>query len=393
MRSLRLCMSWWILLACSGCGQRAEDATTPLEDLFGAEAVEGDKRWNRGEEWARAVEPREFLFPRDHGPHPGFRIEWWYYTGNLRTKEGRRFGYQLTFFRTGLQQQPDNPSRWTVRDLYPAHFAISDIDRKRHFSFERTSRAGVGLAGADADTYRIWNGNWELKLEEDEHRLEASDGRQSISLSLKSTKPITLHGESGLSRKGSDEGNASYYYSLTRMRTRGEIEVAGESYSVEGESWMDHEFSTSFLQENQLGWDWFSIQLDNDEEIMLYQMRQRDGSIDPFSSGTFVDSQGNATHLSSREFTVEPLSTWISTKTKAAYPLAWRVKIPRLGYDLEIQPAFERQEMTTEASTGVSYWEGSIEVSGRSKTATIRGMGYLELTGYSGRSLGALFEP
>ena len=287
--------------------------------------------------WSRALAPRPFEFPRDHGAHEDFRIEWWYYTGNLAAEGGRQFGYQLTFFRTGVHPQPRNPSRWSVRDLYTAHFAISDIAERRHVFFQRNNRAGIGWAGAETERCHVWNGDWKLWLDGDAHRLVAQDGDCALDLTLVPAKPAILHGEQGLSRKGPSVGNASYYYSLTRLTTSGTLRTQDQVFHVQGESWMDHEFSSSFLEKGQTGWDWFSIQLDNGCELMLYQMRREDGSRDPLSSGTFIDERGQARQLASSDFDLQPAGVWQSPHTRAEYPLRWRIELPGLGYELQMR--------------------------------------------------------
>ena len=387
-RTTILCLP--LLALASGCGREPVSNTDSLATLFAttspAQVVERD------EDWTAALSPREFSFPADHAAHEDYRIEWWYYTGSLAAEDGRRFGYQLTFFRTGLNKEPQNSSRWTVRDLYTAHFAVSDIDNRQHDCFQRNSRRGIGQAGAETEQYVVWNGDWKVSLAGEGHRLQAAEGDVAIELTLVPTKPPVLHGEFGLSQKGPSAGNASHYYSFTRLSTEGTVRIKDESFAVEGSSWMDHEFSTSFLEPGQLGWDWFSIQLDNGTDLMLYRMRRNDGTTDPFSSGTVVDKDGNRRHLAVTDFTMTPRKTWTSSATGAVYPIAWDIEIPSLGYRLEIQAAFEEQEMTTSETTGISYWEGAIDIAGESADGQLGGHGYLELTGYAGQGLGSLFE-
>lgn len=344
------------------------------------------------EPWATAIRPRDFAFPADHAAHEDYRIEWWYYTGNLESEDGRRFGYQLTFFRTGLHKDPTNPSKWTVRDLYTAHFAISDVSNKKHYALQRNNRRGIGRAGADTESYRVWNGNWEVVLSGEDHELRAADADVAIDLRLSPQKPPVLHGNAGLSQKGASPGNASHYYSFTRLATQGQVRIENETFKVTGGSWMDHEFSTSFLEPGQLGWDWMAIQLDSGEDLMLYRMRRTDGTTDPYSSGSLISQSGACRHLAATDYTMTPLETWKSPHTGALYPLRWRVEIPSLNYDLEITPAFDSQEMTTAETTGISYWEGAIDVRGTGPQAQVRGRGYMELTGYVGQGLGTLFD-
>jgi predicted secreted hydrolase len=343
--------------------------------------------------WKQAGRGYDVELPRDHASHPEYRIEWWYYTGNLDARDGRRFGYQLTFFRIGVDYAPENPSRWAVRDLFMTHLAVTDVAGGRYAYAERLNRAGVGWAGADADRYRVWNEDWEARLDErGDHLLRASEGGLGVDLRLGPGKPPVAHGERGLSQKGAQAGNASHYYSLTRMPTRGTLVVDGETVEVEGLSWMDHEFGTSFLEPEQVGWDWFSIQLDDGTELMLFQLRRADGSRDEHSSGTFVDEAGRGLPVRAGDFGLEAGQPWRSPASGASYPVSWRITIPGRELDLRIRAAVEGQELRTERSTGVTYWEGAVDVEGTRGGAPVRGRGYLEMTGYSGSSMGEIFQ-
>jgi predicted secreted hydrolase len=342
------------------------------------------------EEWREAAPGYQFAFPRDHAAHPDYRIEWWYYTGNVETSAGRRFGYQLTFFRTGVALTPDNPSRWAVRDLYMAHFALSDLENQKFYSFERLARAGVGWAGADTTQYRVWNETWEARLDGETHVLTAADAGFRLQLSLVPEKPPVIHGVDGVSQKGASAGNASHYYSLTRLHTRGQLTLDNETFPVTGLSWMDHEFGTSFLEREQVGWDWFSLQLHDGRELMLFQLRRADSSVDPHSSGTLIDANGHTTPIRFGEFSLTARQPWRSLTTGAEYPTVWELTAPRVGLQLLVRAASSDQELRTNASTGVTYWEGSVNVSEKSDPRLI-GHGYLEMTGYAGRAMGAVF--
>ena len=376
------------LAAFASCSRQSAEIDNNLTGLFRTELSSASRA---DDDWAIAKEAREFSFPADHAAHENYRIEWWYYTGNLQSDDGRRFGYQLTFFRTGLHQRPTNPSKWAVRDLYTAHFAVSDISNKRHHCFQKNSRAGIKQAGAEPNSYHVWNGEWSVQQFGTEHRLQAADGDVDIELSLEQTGQPVLHGDKGLSQKGATDGNASYYYSFTRMPTVGRVRIGNKNFTVTGGSWMDHEFSTSFLEPGQLGWDWMSIQLDSGADLMLYRMRRADRSKDPYSSGTYV-RDGAVQHITGTEYAMIPRKSWSSSVTGATYPLHWNVSIPSLGYELEISPAFEAQEMTTADTTGISYWEGAIDVRGNAPDGPTNGQGYMELTGYVGQGLGTLFS-
>jgi len=344
------------------------------------------------EGWREAEAGYRYEFPRDHAAHEDYGIEWWYYTGNLQAPDGRRFGYQLTFFRVGVTRQPQNPSRWAVRDLYMTHFAISDVERRQFHSFDRINRAGVGWAGAAADAYRVWNEDWSARLDGRDHVLSASNADYNIDLRLTPAKPEVIHGENGISQKGPSVGNASHYYSLTRLDTAGRVTVGGQSFEVTGLSWLDHEFGTSFLEEEETGWDWFSIQLGDGRELMLFQLRRRDGQIDPRSSGTLVDREGRATHIGFGEFTLTPGDVWRSPASGAEYPTAWAIDLPRFQLRLATRAAFADQELRTTESTGVTYWEGSMEVNGTADGKAVSGRGYLEMTGYAGQNMGAILH-
>lgn len=341
-------------------------------------------------EWSEAETGYRYDFPRDHASHDEYAIEWWYYTGNVETKQGRRFGYQLTFFRVGVVREPDNHSRWAVRNLYMTHFAISDIEQKKFRSFERINRAGIGWAGADLSKYHVWNEDWEAQLDGKDHLLTASEEDYQLNLRLAPAKPEAIHGENGISQKGASAGNASHYYSLTRLETSGRLVVGGESFEVSGVSWMDHEFGTSFLEEEEIGWDWFSIQLDDGRDLMIFQIRRRDGSIDPRSSGTLIDGSGRATRIGFGEFELSSSDVWRSPESGAAYPTKWIIKLP--GMRLLVTAAMDDQELRTTESTGVVYWEGSVNVEGEAEGEKVRGRGYLEMTGYSGQNMGAILR-
>jgi len=340
--------------------------------------------------WTPAAAGYVFSFPRDHAAHPDKKIEWWYYTGNVKTADGRRFGYQVTFFRVGIDYAPSNPSKWAVRDLYMTHLAVSDATGQRYRFAEKMSRGGPGLAGAKTDTYYTWNDDWSAGLAGKQHKIHAISAHAGVDLTLDEGKPPAINGINGINQKGAREGNASHYYSLTRMPTKGTISIDGETFEVSGETWMDHEFSTSFLEPEQRGWDWFSIQLSDNRELMLYRMRRADGSHDPRSSGTLIDANGRTTHLSNEDFTLTPGRSTFKSKNGAVYPTAWTISIPRHRIELAVTTPLQDQELSLVESTGIAYWEGMIDVAGRSGGQVVSGAGYLEMTGYHG-SLGRIF--
>jgi predicted secreted hydrolase len=324
-----------------------------------------------------------FSFPRDHYAHEEFRTEWWYYTGHLRTQGGEEYGYQVTFFRSGLAEARTNPSRWAARNLYLAHFALSDVSRKTFRYFERVNRAAMGQAGASEKEFRVWVGDWEVSGGGATQQLKAREGESALDLALIAEKTPVIHGENGVSRKGAGRGQSSHYYSLTRMKTEGTLVVQGLAQPVTGSSWMDHEFGSSALAPGQVGWDWFSLQFDDGTELMLYLIRQADGRPDPHSAGTWVDKEGRASHLRQPDFAIEVLDRWTSPRTKGVYPSKWRLRVPGIGLEATVVPAFPDQELDTAKSTQVIYWEGAASATGAIAGRRLRGRGYVEMTGYA----------
>ena len=333
-----------------------------------------------------ALPGRKISFPADHYSHPDFKTEWWYYTGHLETDNGKRYGYQVTFFRFGVRdRQKQMKEQPLFTELYMAHFALSDIAEKKFTFRERINRGYNDKAGAATDRYRVWNEDWKVEGDDTNHRIQVSDRGTALRLTLKSLKPPVLHGLNGLSQKGEGEGRASYYYSLTRMQSDGEVTINGKKEKVRGLSWMDHEFGSNQLREDQVGWDWFSLQLDNQTELMLYLIRRKDGTADPYSSGTLVRADGTIKHLALKDFRIAVLDRWKSPKSGANYPMKWKVSIPLEELELEITPAFQDQELITNRSTRVTYWEGAARVDGVVRNRTVIGAGYVEMTGYAGK--------
>lgn len=333
----------------------------------------------------QALPGYRFVFPRDHASHPDFKTEWWYYSGHLHTNDGQRFGYQLTFFRVGVDPalRGDSRSRWAVRDLYLAHFAISDLADRRFQYWERRSRGALDSAGALTDAFKVWNGPWAAGGDGKTHRLTASAEGYAIDLTLTPTKPPAIHGVNGVSQKAAGLGHASHYYSLTKIATEGTLIVAGKRLAVTGSTWMDHEFGVGQLGESQAGWDWFSIQLDGGAELMLYQIRRADGHPDPYSSGSLIRPDGRVEHLPLNAFSLTPQEFWQSPKSGGRYPIRWRIQVPSRRLDLSVRAAFPDQELDTRGSTLVTYWEGSVAISGTADNRPIIGVGYLEMTGYA----------
>ena len=331
-------------------------------------------------------------FPRDHGSHGDFRTEWWYFTGHLKTSKGLRFGYELTFFRTGLRDVERKPSgsRWEVKDLYFAHFALTDIASKTFWYFERRGRTSVGVAGIRNTPLRVWIGDWSLRLDDQKFLLQARDGRFGVDLELVPAGSPVVHGRNGASQKSDGRGQATHYYSMTRLRTSGKLLLDGRETEVTGLSWMDHEFGSNQLSRDQAGWDWFSIQLEDDTELMLYRMRRKDGKPDQNSSGSLVQADGTKRHLDHSDFDIEATGHWTSPKSGGRYPMGWEVSVPAAGLRLRVTPDVLDQELVTRGSTQVTYWEGSVSVEGVSGGKKTKGRGYVEMTGYAG-ALGGKF--
>ncbi len=324
--------------------------------------------------WHQAQAGYIYQFPRDHFSHPEFKTEWWYYTGNLRTAAGHRYGFELVFFRQGQQRDAANPSAWRVDDLYLAHLALTDIDSPSFHFFDRVNRAGPGIAGASFENARIWNGNWQStwNLANGAQTLTAVEGDVRFTLHLAPQTAPVIHGENGISLKSEAPGHASHYVSFPLLSVEGSLNGS----AVTGTAWMDHEWFTSILEDSAQGWDWFSVQLDNHTELMLFEMRNRDAARPPFVSGTFIDAAGRSTTLKRSDISMQSLDWWRSRGTGARYPTRWRIAVPSRGIALECAAAIPNQELTL--SSGSVYWEGAVHYSGSHS-----GVGYMELTGYT----------
>jgi len=335
------------------------------------------ENWSQ-EGFLRADQPRKFLFPEDHGPHQGYRTEWWYITGNLETPDARQFGYQITLFRIALTPQAadSSASLWRASHVWMAHLALTDVAAQTHYQRERFSREALGLAGATADPLRIWVEEWDLYRDRlrSSWQLSAGSDRFTLQLELKPLREPVLQGENGLSQKGDAAGNASYYYSITRLATSGTLTLDGESLKLQGLSWLDREWSTSALSDDQTGWDWFSLQLDDATDLMFYRLRQITGGSSPQSAGSVVLADGSLLNLNSEDV-ILTARRWWNSGDGIRYPVAWELFVKPLQRQFVIEALVDDQEM----NLSVRYWEGAVKVT---EAGVQTGLGYLEMTGY-----------
>ncbi len=339
-----------------------------------------------GQEFQRAYAPVEFDFPKDHGAHPEYRTEWWYFTGTLQDASGDQYGYQFTVFRTALTPHAaERQSTMATNQIYLAHFALTDAKSQDHVSFEQYSRGGGELSGASGEpSFGVWLENWSVTEQEPGiMRMTVSetsaDGNEyALDLTLRETRQPVLHGDSGLSQKGPEPGNASYYYSLIGLETAGTITWLGNEEAVEGLSWMDHEYGSSALSKDAVGWDWFSVQLNTGDALMLAHIRTEDGGLVEEMLGTYVSPNGDTIPLSVSDYQIQVLDEWTSPQTDITYPSGWRVTVPELNMEIELSPIVKDQEMLV----SFIYWEGAVSISGRIDDMPVSGTGYVELTGY-----------
>jgi predicted secreted hydrolase len=379
---MRAAVLWVLVLIAvlAGCAEQGADHRAARAPSSAGIRFLGDTE-TRGFE--RATEARPMRFPQDHGSHPQFRTEWWYFTGNLDDGRGRHFGFELTFFRLALASDPpQRASAWGANQVWMAHFSVTDTAGERFFAAERLARGALDLAGARSEPFRVWVEDWsaagtataaDLALE-----LRARDGDVSIDLALEAQKPPVAHGEQGLDAKGPEPGNASYYYSLPRLAATGTVSVPGTTADVIGSAWMDREWGTSALSPGVVGWDWFALQLSDGRDLMFYRLRTADGRASPFSGGTLVGRAGERSRLGAADVELTILEHWVSAKTGVRYPVAWRLAVPREQLELEIEPRLRDQEI----DLSVRYWEGAVAARGTAAGRPLQATGYLELAGY-----------
>lgn len=362
-----------------------ETPSSPLSELL---------RDAAGQDYPKAIGPRAFSFPQDHGPHPGFRNEWWYVTGNVDAASGRRFGFELTIFRFRLApadaDETAPASAWRSNQVFIAHFAVTDVAERRFLFSQRYARDALGLAGAQARPFRVWLEDWSMQdvaahpagWSPDDSaiawRLRAADRDIGIDLRLDALKAPVLNGVNGLSQKSSDAGDASYYYSVSRLRSQGSLRLGEKQYPVTGLAWLDREWGSSALSREQRGWDWFALQLSDGSELMFYKLRRNDGSQDSRSAGSWIAVDGQTMPLSSNDVAIEVRDRWHSPQG-GEYPIDWYMRVMPLALQLHVSPVIAAQEF----GTGIRYWEGAVDVAGRRNGAPITGRGYVELTGYA----------
>lgn len=333
-------------------------------------------------EFARADAPVAFEFPRDHGPHNDFRAEWWYVTGHLDAANGERFGFELTFFRVGLTPGAGEQkgSAWRSNQVYMAHFAITDIARKQFHFAERYSRGALGLAGSQGEPLlKVWLENWQLEaLDDAQWKLHAADKNYALTLDLKPLMQPVLNGDRGLSRKSSNSNAASYYYSIPRIAVTGQLTRDNRPHEVKGEAWLDREWRSGDLDVGRDSWDWYAIQLEDNSTLMFYTLRNRDGSRDINSAGTWVGPDGQVRILRNDEVQIQKKGEWVSPRG-GIYPSRWQVTIPSLALSLDIAPVLANQEL----DTNPRYWEGAVDAKGLRNGRKTSGRGYVELVGYA----------
>jgi predicted secreted hydrolase len=333
--------------------------------------------------FAKALGPRPLVFPADHESHPDFRTEWWYFTGILEDAEASRYGFELTFFRVGLRPPggSSRPSAWGTDQVWMAHLALTDTAGHRFIARERIARQALGLAGVSLEPLQLRVEGWTATLvagDGNRWELAATADDVGLQLRLETGAPPVLNGNRGFDRKGGEPGNASYYYSLPRMTVTGTVVLEGRKRDVHGTAWMDREWSTSALDRETVGWDWFGLRLSDGGSLMYYRLRRADGTAGPFSSGTWVDGAGHRSELGPSDVELTPTDYWTSPVSGARYPVEWRLRVRSAGIMLRIEPYVADQEL----NVSVRYWEGAMHGSGTGPSGTLTAEGYLELAGY-----------
>jgi predicted secreted hydrolase len=364
-----------VLVVTSGCQEPVE----PDAARTGMRFVAGED----GGGFATVRDVRPFVFPDDHGAHEEYRSEWWYFTGNLDSAEGRHFGFELTFFRFGLSpQEHARTSEWATNQAWMAHFGLTNTAEGDFHASERFARGALGLAGSSAEPLRIWVDDWGATGRADAHaielRLQASDQDRAIDLTVEAVDGVVLQGDRGVDAKGPEPGNASYYYSIPRLAAHGTVTLGDDAIPVSGYVWLDREWGTSALGEGIEGWDWFALQLDDGRDVMFYRLRREDGTSDPHSGGTIRAPDGTVERLGADAVVLEATRRWRSPSSGVQYPIAWRLRFLQPALEIELEPYLDRQEM----NLAVRYWEGAVRLRGRDADGPVSGRGYVELAGY-----------
>ena len=353
--------------------------------------------------FAQGAKKVSYSFPKDHAAHPDFQVEWWYYTGHLKEvfkaahadRLPETYGFELTFFSVRFPQKKTayRYSDWIAPRFYFAHFALSDKNKKVFYFAEKSNRSIAGIAGEKTRSFHVWNEDWFAKMEKGRFYLKAqleSQGKSiSLALELDPLKPPVIHGLEGVSLKGPQQGNYSHYYSITRIKAQAVLTINNKNVPLQGIAWMDHEWMNNFSFNNLLKWDWFSLQLDNNQEIMFYILRDQHEKPLSISSGSLVDSKGNRHHLDQQQVSIQVLNYWKSPLTQIRYPIEWVLNMKHKANKqskLSIRPYFNNQELDTRKSSQIVYWEGAVQVEGVFKGQSVQGKGYVEMTGYSKKS-------
>jgi len=342
--------------------------------LAGLTALTTSRLW--AVDYPLVLSGKTLVFPRDHGAHPDFRTEWWYITGWVKDGKGNDFGVQVTFFRTRPGIQEGNTSAFAPKQILFAHAALADPRSGALLHDQRAAREGLGLAVAKDGNTDVRIDDWWLRLVGDIYTARIVSRGFEIALEFRATGPILLEGDGGYSRKGPQAAQASYYYSRPQLAVSGEITISNARTRVEGTAWLDHEWSSEYLAQAAVGWDWTGVNFDDGGALMAFRMRSKEGGA-YWAGGTLRDPRGRTRTLRPEEIAFVPIRRWRSARTGVDYPVAMRVRAGEL--EIELTPLMDDQELDTRVTTGTIYWEGAVRVT---QGGMAVGRGYLELTGY-----------